>query len=61
MKEYNGFMPDAEPHNEVKSYRLGPLPWADDLITTEYFKSSLFIRETINEHPGHVIRTYLRV
>lgn len=54
-------MPDAEPHNEVKSYRLGPLPWADDLITTEYFKSSLFIRETINEHPGHVIRTYLRV
>ncbi len=48
-----------EPSNETKSYRLGPLPWSNELIKREYFKSFTFVREAINEHPGCAVHRWI--
>lgn len=48
-----------EPSNETKSYRLGPLPWSNELIQREYFKSFTFVREAINEHPGYPVHKWI--
>lgn len=53
------YLSPKELTNEIKSYRLGPLPWSNELIEREYFKSFTFTREAINEHPGHAVHTWI--
>ncbi|QOJ34716.1 MAG: hypothetical protein HRU82_07070 [Nitrospira sp.] len=48
-----------EQSNEIKSYRLGPLPWSNELIRREYFKSFTSVREAINEHPGYAVHKWI--
>ena len=48
-----------ETSNETKSYRLGPLPWSNELIKREYFKSFTFVRKAINEHPGYAVHRWI--